>query len=683
MKPPKTTTAPTWYESNQRYLLAELAPVRQALRHYIQRTAKHAPSDEGEQDSSPDRHEIAAEMPVPPALDTLGTIFGLSSFERAILLLCAGIELDGSFASMCATAQGDPQHTYPTFSLALAVLPNAYWSSLAPTAPLRYWRLIEVGPGKALTLSPLRISERVLHYLIGIQHLDERLMGLVEPMPHQINQSGDAYGETLVPSHRALSDQIAAIWSRASGVARLPVIQLCGSERSSKRSIALAACSALGLRLHAMRAEALPGGLSELEALICLWEREAALSKSALLLDCDEFDTTDIMRTNLIVRLIERLNSALIVSSLERRRALDRAVLTFDVSKPNRTEQIQVWQHVLGAAPNLNGQIDELVSQFDLDTHAIHSASAEVLGKYAADQQQSDQAANAFSRSLWDACRLRARPRLDDLAQRIEPSASHQDLVLPENQRQILRSITIHVRQRTTVYTTWGFATKGTRGLGISALFAGASGTGKTMAAEVLAGELALDLYRIDLSSVVSKYIGETEKNLRRIFDAAEEGGVILLFDEADALFGKRSEVKDSHDRYANIEVSYLLQRMEAYRGLAILTTNLKKALDDAFQRRLRFVVQFPFPDAKQRMEIWQRVFPAATPVANLDYDRLAQLNIAGGNIRNIALNAAFLAAHERQPIHMKHVRSAARSEYAKMEKTLTEAELAGWGIEE
>ena len=235
------------------------------------------------------------------------------------------------------------------------------------------------------------------------------------------------------------------------------------------------------------------------------------------------------------------------------------------------------------------------------------------------------------------------------------------------------------MRQRTTVYEAWGFAAKGSRGLGISALFAGASGTGKTMAAEVLAGELRLDLYRIDLSQVVSKYIGETEKNLRRVFDAAEEGGAILLFDEADALFGKRSEVKDSHDRYANIEVSYLLQRMEAYRGLAILTTNMKNALDTAFLRRLRFIVQFPFPDAAQRAEIWRRIFPADTPTDGLDIAKLARLNVAGGNIRNIALNAAFLAADAGQPVRMGHLLRAARSEYAKLEKVPAAAEIGGW----
>jgi SpoVK/Ycf46/Vps4 family AAA+-type ATPase len=282
-------------------------------------------------------------------------------------------------------------------------------------------------------------------------------------------------------------------------------------------------------------------------------------------------------------------------------------------------------------------------------------------------------------RLLWDACRAQARPRLDDLAQRLEPGARWDDLVLPGPQRETLRQIAMHVRRRATVYESWGFAGQGARGLGISALFAGASGVGKTMAAEVLAHELELDLYRIDLSSVVSKYIGETEKNLRRVFDAAEDGGAILLFDEADALFGKRSDVKDSHDRYANIEVGYLLQRMEAYRGLAILTTNLKSALDPAFLRRLRFVVQFPFPDVPQRAEIWRRIFPLATPTEGLDPEKLAWLNVAGGNIRNIALQAAFLAADAAQPVQMAHLLRAARTEYAKLEKTLTPAEIDGW----
>jgi SpoVK/Ycf46/Vps4 family AAA+-type ATPase len=224
------------------------------------------------------------------------------------------------------------------------------------------------------------------------------------------------------------------------------------------------------------------------------------------------------------------------------------------------------------------------------------------------------------------------------------------------------------------VFHEWGFSEVNARGLGLCALFAGESGTGKTLAAEAIANESGLDLYRIDLATVVSKYIGETEKNLRRLFDAAEASGAVLLFDEADALFGKRSEVKDSHDRYANIEVAYLLQRIEAYRGLAVLTTNMKSALDRAFLRRIRFVVQFPFPDPPARAEIWRRQIPARAPVSGIDFSALARLQLAGGNIRSIVLSAAFRAADQGRAIDQELLMDAARSEFAKLERGFTEA---------
>ncbi|MGB0564841.1 MAG: ATP-binding protein [Spirulinaceae cyanobacterium] len=218
--------------------------------------------------------------------------------------------------------------------------------------------------------------------------------------------------------------------------------------------------------------------------------------------------------------------------------------------------------------------------------------------------------------------------------------------------------------------------------MGLTALFAGVSGTGKTTAAEILAHELNLDLFRIDLSAVMSKYIGETEKNLRKIFDAAEVGGAILLFDEADALFGKRTQVKDSHDRHANIEVSYLLQRMEAYQGLAILTTNLKDNLDQAFLRRLRFIVSFPYPKQPERRRIWERAFPAQTPTENLDFELLGQLDVTGGNIKAIALNTAFIAAEAGEAVQMKHILAAAKMEYLKLGRSLTRAETQYWQVD-
>jgi SpoVK/Ycf46/Vps4 family AAA+-type ATPase len=276
---------------------------------------------------------------------------------------------------------------------------------------------------------------------------------------------------------------------------------------------------------------------------------------------------------------------------------------------------------------------------------------------------------------LWNACRAITRPQLDRLAQRLEPRATWEDLVLPDESLRLLRQIAGQVQQRHKVYEDWGFANKTNRGLGLSALFTGESGTGKTMAAEVIANDLHLSLYRIDLSAVVSKYIGETEKNLRQLFDAAEDGGAILFFDEADALFGKRSEVRDSHDRYANIEINYLLQRMESYRGLAILATNMKSALDTAFMRRLRFIVHFTFPGQAERKAIWQRAFPLEMPKGELDHDRLARLNLTGGNIHSIAINAAFLAAQREEPLTTQLVLMAARTEFRKLDRPLSEAE--------
>lgn len=661
-----------WLWANQQYLAAALAVVRRQVARYAAATHGQNHHEELETDDPNDALEAAvALLPAPSALDRVCAIFDLSTFERDVLLLCAGVEMDGAFASLVGEAQGDWRCTSPTFSLALAALCDPDWGSLAPSAPLRYWRLISVAEGPSLTLAALKIDERILHYLAGIHYDDERLPGLVEP-------SFDL--ESLPPSHRDLAHRLAATWSESAETDQRPVLQLCGDEIASKRAIAGKACAWLGLDLKLLPAHALPTAPADLENWLRIWEREAALSQSVLLLDCDEIEVVDVERESAIHRLVERTNSLVIISGRQRRRLGQLSALTFDVDKPSRAEQRVLWREALGVeAEELDSEVSRLVFQFNLSAVAIHAVAAGARGLLALPNENATTPPVNPAEALWETCRIQARPRLDDLAERIAPSATWDDLILPPYQLSLLRGIAIQLRQRATVYESWGFLGKGTRGLGLSALFAGPSGTGKTMAAEVLAGELRLDLYRIDLSSVVSKYIGETEKNLHRVFAAAEEGGVILLFDEADALFGKRTEVKDSHDRYANVEVSYLLQRMESYRGLAILTTNLKEAVDQAFLRRLRFIVQFPFPDIAQRAEIWARIFPPATPTHGLDVWKLAQLNVAGGNIRNIALNAAFLAAEAGQPVSMEHLVQAARDEYAKLDKSLTEAEIRDW----
>jgi hypothetical protein len=644
-------TTSSWHDANQRYLIAHLRRVRGLL-------SRAAADDAGEEESP-------APSDPPLTLDHLCRVFGLSSFERDVLLLAAGVELDTAFAAQCAAVCGG--RGYPTFSLALSLLPEPHWSALLPSGPLRHWRLIELGAGDAVTRSSIQIDESVLHYLAGLPHEDERLAGVVDEPPPSVGTSA---------AESALAERLAETWRQGEPGGTPPVLLVVGADVPSRRAVALGACESLGLSAGLLAASSVPSAAADAQALVRLWDRHAALENAALVVELDAAIAADAARLAAVQRFVDRIAGPVILCAPERVALVRRTLLGFDVPRPAAREQRGLWAAALGpAAARLDGALDDLAFQFQLPGAAIRAASLEALTGLANDTASGSQLRSA----LWDACRNQTRSRMDDLAQRLEPGAGWGDLVLPARQLATLREIAVHVRQRAKVYGAWGFDRGGARGLGISALFAGPSGTGKTMAAEVLANELALDLYRVDLSRVVSKYIGETEKNLRRIFDAAESGSAILLFDEADALFGKRSEVKDSHDRYANVEISYLLQRMECYRGLAILTTNMKSALDPAFLRRIRFAVHFPFPDEAHRALIWSRIFPAATPTTDLDDAKLARLHVSGGNIRSIAVNAAFLAAEDGGRVTMRHVLRAAQTEYLKLEKPLTEVEVAGW----
>jgi hypothetical protein len=597
------------------------------------------------------------------ALSRLVSAFSLSPFERSLLLLCAGIELCPDFHALCATFHADERKNFATLTLAMAAFAEPDWSTLTPSSTLRRWRLIDLGTGERLTVSPLRIDERILHYLCGVSHLDERLQGLIEPCGPPVE---------LPESQHAAVRRIAETWSSTPGPGSWPVIQLGGNDPAGQRAVAATACAALGIQLRTIRAADLPSEAALRDGFARLWEREAMLADCALLIEDEDRPAGEASRS--LLPFMESTQALLFATSTDILRSRRRRMVRVEVDRPSIREQKAIWTATLGpSGAQLNGQLELIANQFDLSLISIAAAGDEALEQWQHRPEQD------LGQVLWEACRRQARPKLDDLAHRIPSAATWEDLVLPLGHIQVLRSIAAHVRGRGRVYDDWGFADRSARGLGISALFSGASGTGKTMAAEVLANELKLDLYRIDLSAMVSKYIGETEKNLRRVFDAAEEGGAILLFDEADALFGKRSEVKDSHDRYANIEVSYLLQRVEAYRGLAILTSNLKNALDAAFMRRLRFIVHFPFPDTAQRVEIWRRIFPTSTPTEGLNLEKLAGLNLSGGNIRNLALNAAFFAADAGEAVQMKHLAAAAQGEYAKLEKPLSESDLGGW----
>jgi hypothetical protein len=691
-----------WHQENTRYLAAAVAAIRTRLQtHAVTETrsvtivrtppAKEEPrsgwrlfgrkqialagtqqallppeTPAGRTDDAPPAASVPdsgdADGP-PPALAMLTEQLGLTPFERDILVLCASMDLDTGMAALCAGAQ-DPSKPYPTFALALTVLDEPTWEALSPERPLRYWRLIEINQpsGQTLTISGLRADERIVNYLKGLNYLDDRLAPLVWPL--------DSDEQRDVPaSQRAAEDLIVGRVKQSTPGGKLPVVQLIGRDTPSKEMVAAAVASSLGMRLYRLQTGMLPSQPADLDAFARLWRRESLLLPAALYLESPAGEV-EVARTQAAQVLLARINGLVFVDTQDVWPGLSSSSLPVTVRKPSPAEQHAIWSRELGEnageAPAL------LAGQFDLGLPSIREVARRAL----ADPQGDD-----LNDRLWRGALAATRPRLDALAQHIEPKAKWDDIVLPAAEMKLLRQIADQVGKRSTVYEEWGFREKSSRGLGINALFAGDSGTGKTMAAEVLANHLRLNLHRIDLSAVVSKYIGETEKNLRRLFDSAEDGGAVLFFDEADALFGKRSEVKDSHDRYANIEINYLLQRMESYRGLAILATNMKGALDTAFLRRLRFIVTFPFPGTPERRAIWQRVFPDQTPLAALDFERLSRLNITGGHIHNIAMNAAFLAAHAGGQVTMPMVLEAARTEFRKLERPINEAEFRWQGV--
>ncbi|WP_256355918.1 ATP-binding protein [Streptomyces sp. PKU-EA00015] len=593
----------------------------------------------------------------PAALDALVACFGLSPFERDVVLLTAAAELEPTTGARCAAACGDPERAHPTFSLALAALRDPHWSALTPVSPLRRWRIVELDDETRLTTSRLRLDERILHFLAGSPYLDARLHGMLRRA---------AVPDSLPASYDLAAERVAAGWAGA------PLrVELVGGDMRTRADIAAAAARRCGLGLYEVAAEDIPTGAAERDRLARLWQREAILLPAALLLEVGDMDREQAAAVDAFV---ESAAVPLVVSGPEPRRTARARGERVVVPPLDADEQLGVWADAFAGVPEVSeDDLRDLVAQFSLPPHLVRSAGAAVARDLPGEDELD------ATDLAWRAGLTEARMSMDELGRRIEPQADWGDLVLADRQLRVLREIVAHVRQRPTVYQEWGFADTLRRGLGVTALFAGGSGTGKTLAAEVMAKELGLDLFIIDLSQVVSKYIGETEKNLRRVFDAAERGGALLLFDEADALFGKRSEVKDSHDRYANLEVSYLLMRMEAYRGLAILTTNMKQALDTAFMRRIRFVVDFPFPGESERAEIWRRVLPARAPMKDVDPQLLARLTVAGGSIRNIALSGAFLAAEEGDRLQMRHMLEAARTEYLKLDRSLTPSEVHGW----
>jgi hypothetical protein len=560
-----------------------------------------------------------------PATVALSQRCGLSKFETEILLLCLAAEIDAETATLLARL-GTAGRPTPSLAASLAGrdLPSALLA-FSPPAPLRALRLIEIDASAPLAAAPMRLVPRVRDFLLGLDRLDEEARFL-RPLPRV----------TLPAALRATAAEAAAALGGAT------IVALVGPPAAGGRAVAAEAAVRAGLVPVLCDAASLPAEASARLAALALAAREGALSRLCFVL-APEGDGAAEQRQALLDHPCGKL---VVVTEGEAGLPADAAVIRLPV--PDLAARAAMWR---AAVPRLRqAPSRRLAAQFAMPPETIARVAAAAKGEHA----------------LWRRACEECVPALASLGQRIIPRATWDDLVLAEDARAALREVAAAARVRDIVDGAWGFAHDGGRGEGIALLLSGPSGTGKTLAAEVLAGTLGLDLFRIDLSGVVSKWIGETEKNLRRVFDAAEAGGAVLFFDEADALFGKRSEVKDSHDRYANVEVGYLLQRMEAYRGLSILATNLRGNLDPAFLRRIRYAIDLGFPDEAARRAIWERHVPAKAPRGALDLDALARLDLAGGAIRTVALNGAALAAAAGEPIATRHMLAAARREFAK-----------------
>jgi len=668
-QPGMPTATRDWQTANRAYLALRLEDLKSRLQNSQAEPARHAEVDAEASARIRFAREAADAARRPPALDLLTSLFGLTPLEQDVLLLSVALDIDDDFTEIFAA--GDSRQRRACMALAFAPHRNGAGTmpaldTLMPGRPLRRFALVasrETPEHTPWSLrAPLYSEERVLAFLRGIQIAERRIAQVV----HALDGGLEAPGHS-----KAIAEVAETLDKNARG---WPLIRVASDSYEDAREVAKAGIRRAGLNPAELDLTLLAERRSEWEELFPLLAREAALGQMAYWIGTGPQKNIDLALTALARLVVEELEAPLLIHAGV---SLSSEYKSSTVWLPRlgRRAQREAWQMSLSSvAHSVNGELDHIVQQFDLGTADIARATRLAAQKAEMRSHQSESAIVSGD-DLWAACREHSQLRLDDLARRLDPCFVWDDLVVPPTIMAQLREITAQVQQRAHVYESWGFGAKLARGRGISVLFAGGSGMGKTMAAEVIANELKLDLHCIDLSGVINKYIGETEKNLRRVFDAAERSGSILFFDEADALFGTRTEVRDSHDRYANIEVNYLLQRMEDYSGLAILATNRKQALDTAFLRRLRFVVDFPFPDFEHRRRIWQRVFPPEARLDQLDYNALARLEVSGGNIKTIAINAAFLAASAGSSISTLHVMRAAAREFTKLDRAITSAE--------
>jgi SpoVK/Ycf46/Vps4 family AAA+-type ATPase len=613
------------------------------------------------------------------ALNTLVESFDLTSIEKSILILCAASELDSEFARMCSVHADNSDVFLPNKEIALKVLEGATQDNLNPSflnlsGPLHDLRLVAALKDDPLSLQVLKIDPWVFQYLLGNRnYIPPQFRGRLTPKPVHLDPK-----QMIPESYQQILRQIATSLEQSTDTSQSITVQMCGSDPVTQKILAAAVCHEQYRFLHEVNLSVLSTINTDLfRDWLLYWHRRAISDREVLLIDCGDEVIPGSDEDIALQEILSTLTTPILLSGTDRIRS--QAVVAFDIPRPTLKEQEELWKYYLGSdiTLSLKSSISKLAVQFNLTASTIQTISTQAQAELSKHSPPAD--SETIFKTLWQTCRSQARAKMQGLVERKEPETTWDELILNNEATLILKQIIACVRDRAVVYGDWGMGGNSHRGMGITAMFHGPSGTGKTTAAEIIARELQIDLYRVDLSQVSNKYIGETEKNLAKVFDMAESSGALLLFDEADSIIGKRSEVKESKDRYANQEVGYLLQRMEAYSGVAILTTNLPNAIDSAFMRRIKYSIRFEYPNQEQRAMIWGKAFPPKAPKESLPPSLLAQLNISGASIRSIALSAAFLAATEKSAISMEHVLRATRAEYQKQGRKLTDREVQGW----
>jgi ATP-dependent 26S proteasome regulatory subunit len=605
-------------------------------------------------------------------LDELVTRLRLTPTERRALFVVLAIETNQRMRQLMRYLVNDASRLHPDAGLLELLvyhapqLREAWVRELAVDAPLCRYRLFEpTGRGdEPFVMRAFRLAPRVIEAAAGLRRLDPQVAAFATfvdaPAP---------FDHLELP--RAIKDHAVALLDDALH-ARRPILLVQGPEGSGRHSLLAGAAAQLNLGLLVVRCGELPREAGDLVRAAQAIGREAVLAGAVLVLDgIDELvgnlDSGRPDRTLAIERALIDHHAGPIAAIAPRSDArparLSRGFVTIELHVPPESVRAALWNRLLGK-PDL---ADRAAARYPVTGGVIARAAASALVSATA---RGDEVSAA---DVHAGVRVTLDAKLSSLGVRLAWKQQWSDLVLPDDAMEEVRELIARVRLKRRVYDDWGFARKIAKGLGLSAMFSGPPGTGKTMVAGLIADELALDLYQIDLSRIVSKYVGETEKNLAALFDAAEAGHAVLLFDEADSLFAKRTEVKSSVDRYANLEVNYLLQRMEQFAGITILTTNLDSAIDEAFRRRLSFRVSFPLPEAPERERLWRSMVPREAALERgVDFHVLAErFEMSGGYIKNAVVRAAFLAADADAAIGMHHLVRAGNLEYAAMGKVM------------